>query len=101
MSRLVLGILLGIGCGVLSCLAMVPLKFPTPEEKQRALIGAFLNRLVLGFVVANITLPLPSPLSGALLGIFVSAPDAVITKSYGPILGLGAVLGAVCGWVAW
>jgi hypothetical protein len=99
MSRPALGVLLGLGCAVLACLVMVPLKFPTPEEKRRAILGAFLNRFVLGFVVANVVLPLPGAVAGAMLGFGVSAPDAVITKAYAPILGMGTVMGALCGWI--
>ena len=100
MSRILLGVLLGLGCAVLASLLMIPLKFPTADEKRRALLAAFLNRFALGFVVANVTLPLPSPVAGAIVGFGVSASDAVVTKAYGPILGMGAVMGALCGWVA-
>jgi hypothetical protein len=79
---------------------MIPLKFPTAGEKKRAVLGAFLNRFVLGFVVANVVLPLPGAAAGAVLGLAVSAPDAVITRAYAPILGMGTVMGAVCGWIA-
>ena len=101
MSRMTLGVLLGLGCAMLACLVMIPLKFPTPEEKRRAILGAFLNRFVLGFAVANIALPLPGVVAGAVVGFAVSAPDAVITKAYAPILGMGTVMGAAAGWVAW
>jgi hypothetical protein len=100
MSRLPLGVLLGLGCATLACLVMIPLKFPTPNEKKRAILGAFLNRFVLGFVVGNVVLPLPGAAAGAILGLAVSAPDAVITKAYAPILGMGTAMGALCGWIA-
>jgi hypothetical protein len=99
MSKLVFGVVLGIACGLLAGVVMLPMPFPTPEDKKRAIAGAFLNRLVLGFVVANIALPMPSPLSGALLGFAVSAADAVITKAYVPILVIGTVLGALGAWL--
>jgi hypothetical protein len=99
-SRITLGLLLGLGCAVLASAAMIPLKFPTPEDKRRAILGAFLNRFVLGFVVANVALPLPGAVAGAILALAVSAPDAVITKAYAPILGMGGAMGAVCGWIS-
>ena len=99
MSRITLGILLGLGCATLACLAMSPLKVPTPDDKQRAIVAAFLNRFVLGFVAANVVLPIPAPAAGAVLGLAVSASDAVITKAYAPILGMGTVMGALCGWI--
>ncbi|MGC1456692.1 MAG: hypothetical protein WA825_00285 [Steroidobacteraceae bacterium] len=36
---------------------------------------------------------------GLLFGILISAGDAVITKAYAPILGFGAVGGAIIGYV--
>ena len=101
MSRITLGVLIGLGCAILASAVMIPMKFPTAEEKRRAILGAFLNRFVLGFVVANVALPLPSAVAGGVLGLAVSAPDAVITKAYAPILVLGTAMGAVGGWIAW
>jgi hypothetical protein len=99
MSRIVLGVQLGLGCAALACLVMIPMKFPSRDDKRRAILGAFLNRFVLGFVVANVVLPLPGAVAGAVLGLAVSAPDAVITKAYGPIIGMGTAMGALCGWI--
>jgi uncharacterized membrane protein (Fun14 family) len=31
-------------------------------------------------------------------GFLVSLPDAILTKAYAPILGLGTVFGALIGW---
>lgn len=100
MSRINLGLLLGLGCAVLASAVMVPMKFPTPAEKRRAILGAFLNRFVLGFVVANVALPLPGAVAGAVLAFAVSAPEAVITTAYAPILGMGTAMGALCGWIS-
>lgn len=100
MSRIALGMLFGLTCAALASLVMIPMKFPTPEEKRRAIVGAALNRFVLGFVVANVTLPLPGAVAGAILGLGVSAADAVITKAYAPILGMGTAMGALGGWIA-
>jgi hypothetical protein len=47
--------------------------------------------LFYGALSAASMLPLP--------GVLLSAADAVITKAYAPILVLGAVGGAVIGWV--
>lgn len=101
MSHLTLGVVIGLGCATLASLVMIPLKFPSPQEKRRAILGAFLNRFMLGFVVTNLPLPLHGAVSGALLGFGISAPDAVITKAYGPILVMGTLMGALGGWLAW
>ena len=85
---------------MVAALVMLPLKFPTPDDKRRALVAAFLNRFGLGFVVANLTLPLPTLLSGALLGLGISSSSAVISRAYAPILIMGTAIGALCAWVA-
>ena len=103
MSRLFLGVVSGLIYGALSALFMLPLSFP---DKTAALTGAFLNRLAFGIViVAVIGAPLVERLGmppwaiGLCVGILLSAADAVITKAYAPILVLGAVGGAVIGWL--
>ena len=82
---------------------MLPLPFP---DKRAALLGAFLNRLTIGLVIGaawgspQITaLHLPAWFFGAAVGLLLSAADAVITKAYAPILTIGAVGGAVIGWI--
>jgi hypothetical protein len=44
-------------------------------------------------------LRIPPWVIGLATGVFLSAADAVITKAYAPILVLGAIGGAVIGWV--
>jgi hypothetical protein len=103
MPRLVLGLLAGVLYGALSAASMIPLQFP---DKRAALLGAFLNRLAIGVVIGAVVgapqvdaLRLPTWLVGLLAGVLLSAADAVITKAYAPILVLGALGGAVIGWV--
>lgn len=101
MSRLWLGVLLGVVYGGLSAASMVPLSFP---DKRAALIGAFLNRFAIGVVIgmavgAPQVSRVPPWVLGLITGVLVSAPDAVITKAYAPIIVLGAVGGAVIGFV--
>jgi len=71
---------------------MTPLKFP---DKKTALAGAFANRFATGFVIGATDLPLAGWLSGLLFGLLRSLPDAIITKSWIPIIVLGAIGGAV------
>jgi hypothetical protein len=103
MSRLSLGLLAGVLYGALSAASMLPLEFP---DKRAALLGAFLNRLAIGVVIGAVVrapqvdaLGLPPWVIGLATGVLLSAADAVITKAYAPILVLGALGGAVIGWV--
>ena len=103
MSRLLLGVIAGLVYGALSALSMLPLSFP---DKTAALTGAFLNRLAIGIVIGAVIgapqvtrLGMPGWIIGLAVGLLLSAADAVITKAYAPILVLGAVGGAVIGWI--
>ena len=103
MPRLVLGLVAGVVYGALSAASMLPLQFP---DKRAALLGAFLNRLSIGIIVGAVVgapqieaLRLPPWAVGLAVGVLLSAADAVITKAYAPILILGAVGGALIGWL--
>ena len=103
MSRLSLGLLAGLVYGALSAASMMPLAF---ADKRPALLGAFLNRFAIGVVIGAVVgapqidaLRLPPWMIGLGVGVLLSAADAVITKAYAPILVLGALGGAVIGWV--
>ena len=97
MNRIVLGILLGLGCGMVDVLLMLPMSFP---DKPTALAGAFSSRFAIGFIAANVTLPMHPALAGALIGLLISIPDAIITKAYGPIMITGLIFGVLSGWAA-
>ncbi|MGA9997107.1 MAG: hypothetical protein WBP93_16940 [Pyrinomonadaceae bacterium] len=94
MSRLFLGTICGIVYGLLSVATMIPLTF---SDKRAALLGAFINRFAIGFVIGAARLPVPDWASGLIIGLLLSLPDAIITKAYAPILGLGAVGGLIIG----
>ena len=96
MTRVPMGIALGLAIGVVDVLLMLPLSFP---DKRAALLGAFLARFALGFFAATVRLPLPPIVSGIIVGLLTSAPDAIITKAYVPIVGTGIVFGAIAGWI--
>ena len=96
MSRLALGAICGLVYGALSAASMLPLGFP---DKRAALLGAFINRFSIGFVIGAIALPWPGWLTGLAIGILLSLADAIITKTYVPILILGAVGGTLIGWI--
>src|SRR5690242_1175 len=96
MSRLLYGSICGVIFGVAVVLMMLPMEFP---DKNAALIGAFLNRFGIGFVIGAATLRLPGWLTGAIFGLLLSLPDAIITKAYIPIIVLGVIGGAIIGFV--
>jgi hypothetical protein len=103
MPRLALGLLAGLVYGALSALSMIPLEF---ADKRAALLGAFLNRFSIGVVIGAVVgapqidaLRLPPWAIGLAIGVLLSAADAVITRAYAPILILGALGGALIGWL--
>jgi len=94
MSNIGKGILAGLIFGILSIIPMFFMKF---EDKQRAMIASFISRFSIGFIVFNLNVPIPGWAKGLLIGLVLSLPDAIITKQYKPILGLGIVGGIICG----
>lgn len=96
MPRLTLGSICGLVYGALSAASMLPMQFP---DKRAALLGAFINRFSIGFVIGAVALPWPGWASGLLIGVLLSLADAIITKAYAPILVLGAIGGTVIGWI--
>lgn len=96
MNRVPLGVLLGLVIGALDVAIMLPLSFP---DRRAALAGAFCARFALGFFAATVRLPLPPIVSGIVVGLLTSVPDAIITKAYAPILLTGIVFGAAAGWI--
>lgn len=94
MSRLILGTICGLIYGALSAASMIPMDFP---DKRAALIGAFVNRFSIGFLVGAVRLDWPGWSIGLTVGLLLSLSDAIITKAYAPILILGAVGGTIIG----
>ena len=92
MSHVQFGIIAGLAFGVLAVALMIPLQFP---DKRAALTAAFLDRFAIGFVIGVVDLSWPRALVGLLIGLLLSAPSAVITKAWVPILGLGALGGLI------
>jgi hypothetical protein len=97
MQRLYLGIVCGLLFGAIDTALMIPLSFP---DKRAAMVGAFIARFALGFVICNINLPWRGWVVGLILGILLSLPDAIITKAAIPIIASGAIGGVIIGWIA-
>lgn len=97
MGAVAFGLVAGTGFGLLAVLLMLPLEF---ADKTSALLAAFASRFAIGFLIPQVSLPLPPVVGGALIGLLISLPDALVTKAYAPILGVGLVGGGLIGWLA-
>ena len=96
MSRVELGVICGAVFGTLAVLMMLPLHFP---DKRTALTAAFLDRFAIGFVISVADVPGSAWAAGMGFGLLLSAPSALVTKAWVPILGIGAIGGGVIGVV--
>jgi hypothetical protein len=94
MSPLLSGLVCGLAFGAIDVCLMLPMSFP---DKRTALMAAFFSRFAIGLVIALIQLPWPGWLIGLTFGLLLSLPDAIITKSYAPILISGAIGGIIIG----
>ena len=97
MSPVVLALLCGLGFGIVAVLLMLPMSFP---NKRTALIAAFTSRCAIGFLIPLVVMPIPGVAKGALVGLLISLPDAIVTKAYVPILVIGTIGGGAIGWLA-
>ena len=92
MSHVLFGVVAGLAFGIVVVALMIPHQFP---DKRAALTAAFLDRFAIGFVIGVIDLGWPRWIVGVVVGLLLSAPSAVITKAWGPILGIGAIGGLI------
>jgi hypothetical protein len=93
-SRLLLGVICGLAFGIVDVGLMLPMSFP---DKRAAITAAFIARFGIGFAIGAARLPWPGWLIGLCFGLLLSVPDAIITKSYAPIIGFGALGGTIIG----
>jgi hypothetical protein len=73
---------------------MLSMSFP---DKKAAITAAFVARFGIGFAIGAARLPWPGWAVGLCFGLLLSIPDAIITKAYAPIVGMGAVGGIIIG----
>jgi len=90
------GAVAGLIFGAVAAASMLPLEF---ADKPAAITAAFIHRFGVGLVIGCVRLSRPGWAVGLLFGALLSVPDAIITKAYAPILGMGAVGGLVIGGV--
>lgn len=94
------GILAGVIYGMVDVALMIPIKFDSKDEKKLAMVGAFASRFSIGFLIFNTNLPLSSWLRGLVIALLISFPNAIITKSYVPIMGTAIIGGLILGYFA-
>ena len=99
MGSITLGIVCGLVFGVIDVLIMLPMKVEDKRKKTEALIGAFIERFMLGFIIPNLNIGLHPIATGALLGLGLSLPTALIVRAYIPIVGIGIVGGVIIGFI--
>jgi hypothetical protein len=93
-SKIMLGVICGLVFGAIDIGIMLPMSFP---DKKAAITAAFIARFGIGFVIGAARLPWPGWTVGLFFGLLLSIPDALITKAYAPIIGMGAVGGTIIG----
>src|SRR6476660_2038301 len=94
MSRLMLGTICGLVFGIVDVGIMLPMTF---TDKRAAITAAFIARFGIGFAIGAARLSWPGWAIGLCFGLLLSIPDAIITKAYGPIIGMGAIGGTLIG----
>jgi len=99
MSRIALGLICGLAFGFIDVAIMAPMKFDDSSKRAEALSSAFIERFVQGFLIPNLSFDINEAVSGALLGLGMSVPTAIITRAYLPIIGIGVAGGAIIGFV--
>ena len=99
MDSISLGIICGLIFGVIDVVIMLPMKVEDRRKKIEALIGAFTERFMLGFIIPNISIGLHPIATGALLGLGLSLPTALIVRAYAPIVGIGIAGGIIIGFI--
>ena len=85
--------------GIIDVLVMIPLKYENNRKRNEAMTAAFLERLMIGFLIPNVNLGIHPALTGLLLGVGLSLPSAIITRAYAPIIGIGMVGSVIIGLV--
>lgn len=96
-GAITLGIICGLAFGILDVLIMIPLKVENRRKKVEAMVGAFIERFMLGFLIPNTDLGTHYVLTGIILGLGLSVPTAIITRAYIPIIAIGVVGGVIIG----
>src|SRR4030067_1694343 len=97
MSSITLGIICGVVFGIIDVAIMIPMKVEDIRKKIESLVGAFIERFMLGFIIPNVSFGLHPIATGALFGLGLSLPTALIVRVYYPIIGIGIIGGIIIG----
>ena len=97
MNPVIFGLIAGLVFGSVDVALMLPMEFP---DKKTAMLGAFFSRFAIGFLIPLVKMPIPSWAAGAIVGLLISIPDAIITGAYVPILASGLIGGLLIGWAS-
>jgi len=97
MKPVIFGLIAGLVFGAVDVALMLPMEFP---DKKTALLAAFFSRFAIGFLIPLVRMPIPSWAVGAIVGMLISIPDAIITRAYAPILASGLIGGLLIGWAS-
>ena len=94
MNRLKFGLIAGLVFAVLDIAPMFWLDIP---ERNLAILGAFIARFSVGFLIPLAIFPKAPWIRGVFWGALLSLPDAIITHSPLPIMTSGIIGGLVIG----
>lgn len=99
--RIWLGLAAGISFGLLEILPMLLRDFP---NRSVAMSAAFASRFAIGFLIPQMTLPLPAWARGLLVALLISTPVAIHNPAtYQTIFASGALggvlIGVLTGWL--
>ncbi len=96
MNRTKFAIYAGLIFAVLDVIPMFMMDLP---DKNIAILSAFINRFAIGFIIPLLNIKFPAWLTGIIIGVLLSLPDAIITKTYVPIMTFGVVGGLIIGLI--
>ena len=99
MSKILLGTICGLTFGVIDVLVMIPLKYENNRKRIEAMTAAFIERLMIGFLIPNVEFGIHPAITGLLLGLGLSLPSAIITRAYAPIIGIGIAGSIIIGFI--
>ncbi len=99
MGAITLGLICGLVFGITDAAIMLPMKFETGRKKAEAVSSAFVDRFMLGLLIPNVSFDIHPAVTGALLGLGLSVPSAIISRAYLPVIGIGVAGGVLIGFV--
>jgi drug/metabolite transporter (DMT)-like permease len=98
MNRLMVGVVCGVLFGLIDVVMTVLGKHVGASPTM--FLQAFSSRFAIGVLAATVAFPVHPVVSGAIVGLLISLPDAFGLHSYAGVLGTGLLFGALTGWAA-